>query len=69
MKVKNNSGNTIYAEDVDMHIPYSEEVVLTLSPDVLKKSRNLRSIIFSTMLEVIEYDPNEQIEKSIIYTL
>ena len=68
MKVKNISGNTIYAEDVDMHIPFSNDAILILSPDILKKSRSLRSVLFNNMLEVIEYDPEEQIEKSIMYT-
>ena len=66
MKVKNVTNNTVYAEDVDVHLPFTNDPVV-LDPDLLKRSRCLRSYIIMGMVEVLEYDPNERIEASIVY--
>lgn len=66
MKVKNNTNNTVYIEDIDSHFPFQEEPLI-LAPDLLKKSKGLRSFIINGLFEVVEYDPNERIEASIIY--
>lgn len=67
MKIANKTKNTIYLEDVDLHLPYkngeSEEVL----PDILKKSKCLRAFILDGTLDVIEYDENERVESSIMY--
>jgi len=68
MEVRNTSKNTIFIEDIDVHIPYEEGKLLKLSADILKKSRGLRSLILGGTLEIVKYNENEQIEKSIVYT-
>lgn len=67
MKVRNVTNNTVYVEDVDLHIPYTEGDIENIEPDLLKRSKGLRSFIISGMLEVVEYDPDERIEASIVY--
>ena len=67
MKVQNTTGNTLFVEDIDLHIPYDDGVSITLAPDLLKKSRSLRSLIIGGALEIIKHNPKEQIEKSIVY--
>ena len=69
MKVINTSGNTIYADDIDMYFPYANGKTETLDPDLLKKSRCVRGFILNRMLEVVEYDENERIENSLMYIL
>ena len=66
MKVINRSKNTVYAEDIDLYIPYNEQIQ-EIDPDTLKKSRCLRNFILNDMLEVIEYDQDERIESSLMY--
>ncbi len=67
MKLINTSKNTLYIEDLDLHIPYKEGEIEEVSPDRLKKSRCLRNFIINGMLEVIEYNKNERIENSLMY--
>lgn len=67
MKIINNSGNTIYLQDLDMHLPYSGGEVKEIDADILKKSKSLRSFIVNRMLDVVEYDSNEKIEASIMF--
>ena len=68
MKLVNVSKNTIYAEDIDLYIPYTEDhKPEDISPDTLKKSQCLRNFIFNGMLDIAEFNENEQIEKSIVY--
>ena len=67
MKVRNITNNTLYAEDVDLHIPYKDGETEEIDPDLLKKSKGLRGFIIGGMLEIVEHDPNERIENSIIY--
>jgi glycosyltransferase involved in cell wall biosynthesis len=66
MKVKNKTNNTVYIEDIDAHFPFQEEPLI-LDPDLLKKSKGLRGFIINGLFDVVEYDPNERIEASIIY--
>lgn len=67
MKIVNNSKNTIYVEDIDLHIPYDDENLFNIEPDLLKKSRGLRSAIISQSINIADYDPKERIEASIVY--
>lgn len=67
MKIVNESGNTIYVQDLDMYLPYQNGKSEEIEPDTLKKSKSLRSFIINGMLQVINYDPNEKIEASIIF--
>lgn len=67
VKIINTTNNTLYIEELDMHIPFLDGEGQTLDADTLKKSKSLRSFIISGLLEVAEYDPNERIEASIMY--
>jgi len=67
MKIRNTTNNTVYVQDVDLYLPYKGGDVEELDPDILKKSKGLRSFIISGTLEVAEYDPNERIEASIMF--
>ena len=67
MKIINVSNNTLYAEDVDQHIPYKDGEVQIFDADLLKKSKAIRGFIISGMLKIDDYDPNERIEASIVY--
>ncbi|MHA2281512.1 MAG: LAGLIDADG family homing endonuclease [Promethearchaeota archaeon] len=67
MRIKNNTNNTLYIEDLDLHLPYKDGEGQTIDPDTLKKSKTLRGFIINGLLDVLEYDPNERIEASIIY--
>lgn len=69
MKVKNVSGNTLYVEDLDIRIPYEEDRIDDIHPDFLKQSQSLRSLIINKILQIIEYNPDEQIETSIVYLM
>lgn len=66
MEVVNNTKNTIYIEDVDLYLPYQPDAHY-LSPEILKKSRCLRSYIINGMLSIEKYDDNETIEHSLMY--
>ncbi len=67
MKVLNTICNTIYVEDLDLHFPYIENHHDELAPDMLKRSRCLRSLIVNGTFEVIDYDSNERIERSLVF--
>lgn len=67
MEIKNISGNTIYVEDINWHIPYEKDELVHLSPNTLKKSRSLRSLLMTDMVEIVNYNENEQIEKAVVY--
>lgn len=67
MKIVNNSKNTIYIEDLDMHLAYRDGEPEDISLDLLKRSRALRSVILSDMIDIVEYDPSERIENSLVY--
>lgn len=68
MIVRNLTKSTIYAEDIDFYIPYDEnDREIKLSPDMLKRSRALKSAIISGMLDVVSYNDDEQIEIALIY--
>ena len=69
MKVRNISKNTLYAEDIDLYVPFKNGEIEELSPDILKKSKALRGFILGRLLEVVEHNPQERIEASIIYLL
>lgn len=66
MKIKNKSQNTIYLEDIDMYLPYDEEIK-DIDPDILKKSKCLRSSIIAGQIEVLEYNQSERIESSVMF--
>lgn len=67
MKIRNNTNNTIYVDDIDLYLPYKDGNTEEIDPDTLKKSRGLRSFIISGILEVAEYDPEERIEASVMF--
>ena len=66
MKILNTSKNTIYIEELDLYLPFTNEPQF-LETDSLKRSRSLRNAIIQGILEVIEYNPNERIEASVVY--
>jgi glycosyltransferase involved in cell wall biosynthesis len=67
MRIKNNTNNTLYIEDLDLHLPYKDGAGQVIDPDTLKKSKTLRGFIINGLLDVVEYDPGERIEASIMY--
>lgn len=67
MKIRNITNNTVYVEDVDLFLPYKDGETEELDPDILKKSKGLRNFIIRGTIEVVEYDPNERIEASIMF--
>lgn len=67
MKIVNKSKNTIYIDDIDFYIPFKDLEPENLDADVLKKSRSLRSVILSDMIDIIDYNENERIENSLVY--
>lgn len=67
MKIINNSKNTVYLEDIDIHIQYKNGEPEEISPEVLKKSKTLRNLIVTGFLDVSSYDENEKIENSVMY--
>lgn len=67
MKIINQSHNTIYVEELDLHLPFQDEDPISVDPEALKKSRELRSIVLSDFIAIHEYDPNERIEASLVY--
>lgn len=67
MHIRNSSNNTLYASDIDTHIPYKDGAIEEIDPDTLKKSKSLRGLLIHGFLEIVDYNPNEQIEASIVY--
>lgn len=67
MKVRNLTNNTMYADDIDFYIPFEEGSEIDLAPDMLKRSRALKSFILNGMLDVIQYDDSEQVESALMY--
>ena len=67
MHIRNSSNNTLYASDIDTHIPYKDGAIEEIDPDTLKKSKSLRGLLIHGLLEIVDYDPNEQIEANIVY--
>lgn len=66
MEVINNTKNTIYAEDIDYYIPFADGQITTIDTELLRRSKCLRAIVISS-LDIVSYDENEQIEKSLVY--
>lgn len=67
MKVINTTGNTLYAEDIDVHFPYKNGKVESLDPEMLKRSKCLRSFVIGGFFDIVEICKDEQIESSIAY--
>ena len=67
MIVLNETGNTIYVQDLDMHIPHDPDNEITLNPETLKSSKSLRSFIINGMLTIQSFNKDEKIENSIMY--
>lgn len=67
MKIRNTTNNTVYIEDVDLYLPYKNGDTEEIDSDILKKSKGLRSFIINGTLEVVEYNPDERIEASIMF--
>ena len=68
MRVKNVSNNTVFVDDLDLHI-ICDGNSIELSEDTLLKSRGLRSLIYNGQLKIVKYDLNVQIEKSIVFAM
>lgn len=67
MILSNRTNNTLYADDIDLHIPYEDGKQFEISPDTLKKSKSLRALIVGQLLHVEKYDADEQVESAIIF--
>lgn len=67
MIIKNLSRNTIYLEDIDLHLVYKDGEEETIEPDLLKKSKSLQNLLINGQIEIHKHDPKEQIEASIVY--
>ncbi len=67
MILSNRTNNTLYADDIDMHIPYENGKQFEISPDTLKKSKSIRALIVGLLLHVEKYDPDEQVESAVIF--
>lgn len=67
MKIINTTKNTVYVDDVDLHLPYKNGEPEEIDADLLKRSRSLRSFIINGMFDVVSYDENERIESSLMY--
>ncbi len=67
MKIINTSKNTIYVEDLDLHLPYLNGETQDIDPELLKKSRCLRSFVLSDMMTIVSHDPKERVESSLVY--
>lgn len=66
MRIINNTGNTVHVADIDFSIPYDDGKTFYINPELLRKSRSLRSVIITSMT-IAEYDPSERIENSVYY--
>jgi glycosyltransferase involved in cell wall biosynthesis len=67
MKIINKSKNTIYIEDIDFYLPYEDGRTHEVDPDLLKRSRGLRSAIISPSVDIVHHNPSERIETAIVY--
>lgn len=67
MIVLNETGNTIYVQDLDMHIPHNPDEEVVLDAETLKSSRSLRSFIINGMLTIKSFNKDEKVENSIMY--
>lgn len=67
MKFINNTKNTIYVDDCDLYFPYKNGEIEIVDSDILKRSKSLRAMFINGVLDIVEHDEKEQIEKSIIY--
>jgi len=67
MIIRNISNNTLYLSDIDVHIPYKNGATEEFEPDILKKSKCLRGFLIHDMIEIVEYNPDEKIEASIVF--
>lgn len=66
MKVINTTGNSIYIEDIDMHLPYSEtREVVDIDTDSIKRSSSLQDLIILGAFEIIEHN-NSRIENNLV---
>lgn len=65
MKFKNISKNTLFVEDIDLHIPFLNGKVQEINSDSLKRSPGIVDLFLARLLEIVDFDPEERIEASI----
>lgn len=66
MKIINRSKNTVYVDDIDQYIQYTNKVE-HISSEQIKKSQYLRNFILSDACEIVEHNKNERIEQSLVF--
>lgn len=67
MQIVNKTGNTVYVDELDINIPYSEtNNSIFISADNLKKSKALQQMIIDGLFEVFSFDDTERIECNIV---
>ena len=67
MKIVNVSKNTIYVEELDLHLPYNNDEPEHIETELIKRSPGLRSIILSDLIKIVEVNDKEKIETSLLY--
>jgi len=64
----NKTKNTIHVEDLDIYLQYQNGNPEELDVEIFKKSRALRTyIINNDEIEIVEYNPREQMEVAVAY--
>lgn len=68
MLICNRTKNTIFVDDINLHLLYKEGESEEISPDTLKKSKDLQNLIInSTEIDIEKYNDKELIELSIVH--
>ena len=66
MKFVNTSGNTVYIEDIDLHIPYSEsQETHEIESDMIKKSKAFQKLVILGAFSIVEAN-DSRIEQNLI---
>ena len=65
MKFLNATQNSVYLEDIDMHIPFEEGEVIEIDTDDVKKSRAFQNLIVLGAFEIVEAN-DERIEQNLL---
>lgn len=66
MKIINRSRNTVYVDDIDQYIQYTNQAE-NIDSEQIKRSQYLRNFILSDACEIVDYDKNEKIEQSLVF--
>tara|TARA_B100000614_G_scaffold262909_1_gene300796 strand:+ start:263537 stop:264937 length:1401 start_codon:yes stop_codon:yes gene_type:complete len=65
MRFRNTTGNSIYLEDIDRHIPFEEDREFEIDVDDVKKSFTFQNLAVLGAVEIIEHG-EERVEKNLI---